>query len=195
MRSLSFSDLVDRELPLFNVAMTAEKAGGMASGAIGAGFENMVLVSNRGYENKHLGVVKKNNVAKQFVAGRFFYSAKSSVDYDGYLVDVGFVAFDAKSTTEKCWRPERHKLHQFLYLYRGQMELEPKLGRFFYLLERRWTEDRSGLLQRKHAVYLAENLEDIKQTGRYEFHDDDLVVNGPGILLDYRAKLIKKDLT
>jgi penicillin-binding protein-related factor A (putative recombinase) len=191
MRRLTFSELVDRELPLFNVSMRTESAGGAKGAALGSSFESLILVSNRGYENKSLGVVSKNQVQKQFVGGRFFHTAKSTIDFSGYLKDIGFVAFDCKTTAEKVWRPERERLHQFLFLYRGQMELDHNLGRFFYLIERRWTEDRSGALSRKHAVYLAENLEDIKQTGRYEFHDDDLVVNGPGILLDYRAKLMR----
>jgi penicillin-binding protein-related factor A (putative recombinase) len=191
-KRLTFSQLVDRELPLFNVSMKTESAGGAKGAALGSSFESLILVSNRGYENKGLGVVKKNHVQKQFVGGRFFHTSKSTVDFDGYCVDVGFVAFDCKTTNEKVWRPERQRLWQFLYLYRGQKELDHTQGRFFYLIERRWTEDRSGTLSRKHAVYLAENLEDIKQTGKYEFQDEDLVSNGPGILLDYRAKLLER---
>lgn len=187
----TFSELVDYEMPLFSVGMRFEKAAGQAGTVFGASFETTITISNRGYENKNLGVVKKNQVPKQYVGGKFFHAGKSTVDYDGYLMDVGFVAFDCKSTNEKVWRPERSQLHQFLYLYRGQSLMGADKARFFYLVERRWCDDSAGSLQRKAAVYLVENLENVKQTGKYEFNDDDLVLPGPGILLDYRAKLMR----
>lgn len=171
--------------------MNIEKVGGTKGAIVGGGLESLILITNRCYENKRLGTVKKNHVQKKFAGGKFFHSEKSTVDFDGFLSGIGFVAFDCKSTNEKCWRPDRAQLHQWLYLYRGQLQMDPRQARFFYLIERRWCEDKTGVLRNKSQVYLVENLEDIKQTGKYEFRDADVVTDGPGILLDYRAALLR----
>lgn len=185
----TFAQLVDSQLPIFDVAMDVEWVGGKQGAIAGASFENLVLLANRGYEVKHLGTVKKNHIRTKFLGGKYIRAAKSTVDFDGYLKDVGFVAFDCKSTSEKHWIPKREQLHQFLYLYRGQLELNIKHGRFFYLIERHWKDETKFT---RRAVYLVENLEDVKQTGRYEFSENDVVSSGLGVPVDYRAKLLAR---
>lgn len=179
---MTFSELVDQQLPFFRVEHLAQSYG-TSSGLLGASFENLIISTNKSYEADGVGVVKKNNVEVKTHAGRTFRSGKQTCDFDGYLTNVGFVGFDAKSTKEDYWRPPSETLHQFLYLYRGQKQTTRQTARFFYLLERR---------QRPITRwYLVEDLESIKRMGRYDFLDVDLLVNGRGTVLDYRAHLIK----
>lgn len=189
MKRESFADAVKRELPLFEVEMKYEHAG-RRSAAIGADFENMILASNMGYQRKGLGVVKKNFAKTMFARGQMHYVAKGTVDYDGFLDEIGFVAFDAKSCDGPIWHPKKDDIHQFLYLLKGQRLMPFGKARFFYLIQTRVTDDRNGSLRVVRRTYLAENLELIAETGRYEPRDEDEIFAGHIILLDYRKRLL-----
>lgn len=149
---------------------------GTAIGASGAGFENLIAITNQGYANRSYGVVTKNHV-------REYHREKQTVDFCGYLVDVGFVAFEAKSTIRPTFTVRDSDLHQFIYLWNGQRTLDYKLGRFFYLVEH--TQYKAN-----RKVYLVEDLDGLYRTGFYAFNEADLVSNGPGAPCDYRKKLL-----
>lgn len=186
----TFRELVEKTLPLFSVPMSTEHAG-TRPGAAGASFENIIAVSNKAYERMNLGIVKKNQVKAMVVDGVFTRTEKATVDYDGYLVDVGFVAFDAKTAVGDCWRPDRRYLHQFLYLLRGSRSMPKRQARFFYLIELRQADDRSGILRTRSKVYLVEDLESVVEAGKYApRHEDEVMPGVGGVLFDYRAKLI-----
>lgn len=175
----TFSETVDFELLRFRVEHLGQSAG-TRNALIGSLLENIILMANQVYESRGLGVVKKNNVEVKSHAGRVFRKGKQTVDFDGYLKGIGFVAFDAKSTESNEWRPPHEQLHQFLFLYRGQREMSRGHARFFYILERR-----------QHPIrwYLVEDLELIKRTGKYIFNEKDRMPNGPGLLFDYYRHL------
>ena len=186
MKRENFRQLVDRSLPVFSVPMSPERAGTRTS-AIGASLENLLVMTHKGYESHGLGVVTKNHVRTRAIHGKTVYCEKQTVDYCGYLKDIGFVAFDAKSTDADCFRVDRRALHQFLYLRRGMMTLNFRLGRFFYLIEHRSA-------QSVLAVYLVTSLQRIHETGRYEFAPQDIVPYGTGgVLIDYRTKLLEEN--
>jgi penicillin-binding protein-related factor A (putative recombinase) len=159
------------------VPMPYEMAG-THSGALGATFENRIIMTNRLYQNDRLGVVKKNYPKAARIRGRLQYEAATTVDFDGYLKDVGFVAFEAKTTQEAKWRVAGDDLGQFCYLLRGQRETSRQAARFFYLIEQRSTG----------RVFLAENLEEMSNSGFYEFNSDHIVPQ-KNVMLDYRSAL------
>lgn len=186
MKRVPFSTIVDRALAEFKVPMSYDSAGTRSAG-IGLGFENLVVVTNKTYETSGLGVVTKNHVKMQ----GSHYAEKQTVDFSGYLQTVGFVAFDAKSTQEELFRVKRNQLHQLCYLLRGQRTMGDDGARFFYLVERRTLDDSRGRLAIKRKVYLVEDLEGLRERGKYEFREADLVEVGSfGHLLDYRRKLL-----
>ena len=183
MKCLSFSDFVDQQLPLFRVC-TSWGRSGRTNAKIGTNFENLIIMSNQSYENKNLGVVKKNNIATKYVKGKYFYSEKSTVDFDGWLDGVGFVAFDCKSTDhDSFWAPDRRALHQYLYLLRLSRIMPREMGRAFYLIE--WRQPRTP------QWYIVQDLEQLKLDGRYRFNDAHLVGSSPGFFVDYRHKLLE----
>jgi len=189
--TLSFDTLVRLSLPSFLTDVGFEHAG-VRSAAIGAGLENLLLVTNRAYERAGIGCVKKNYVRTKLSHGQMRFAQKETVDFDGYLNGIGYVAFDAKSVKSemKCWRPDRRFLHQFLFLLRGQRQMPREQARFFYVIEHRVVDDSRGRLEQASKIYLVEDLEAIRISGKYEFRDEDLVGPGPhGAILDYRAKL------
>jgi hypothetical protein len=165
---------VDLAIQTYTVPISLER--GATIGATGVGFENLIAITNQGYANRYYGVVTKNHV-------REHHREKQTVDFCGYLVDVGFVAFDAKSTSRPRFAVRDSELHQFIYLWNGQRTLDYKLGRFFYLVEHM-------IRGVGRKVYLVEDLGGIYSRGFYEFNDADIVADGPGAPCDYRRKLL-----
>lgn len=195
MTRRAFAALVDRSISSYQIPMDVESAG-VKSGALGANFENLIACTNAAYNRKQLGLVKKNYPkSKNIGNGRSVYVSKQTVDYDGFLLGVGFCAFDCKSTSEHCWIPAKDQVHQFLYLLTGQRMMPKDQARFFYLIERRGFNDSTGKLFSTSRVYLVEDLEAVKENGCYEFREEDLVREGAGgILIDYREKLISSKM-
>jgi penicillin-binding protein-related factor A (putative recombinase) len=183
MKPLSFSKLVDSQLLFFRMHYSQENAGRKSS-QIGANLENLIIRTNQAYEAQGLGWVKKvYSPTRNFGGNVIPYAGKPICDFDGYLKDVGYVAFDAKSTDDICWRPERDRIHQFLYLYRGWLNADKTKARCFYLIEKRAGCD-SGW-------YCAHNLDVIKRDGVYVFREEDRIQPGLGTVMDYRKKLIE----
>lgn len=187
----AFGERVANALPFYSVDNGIEHAGVRPS-AHGADFENLIISTNIGYIKRKLGVVKKNQVRKMLKNDRLVWLEKSTVDFDGYCLDVGFVAFDCKSCAEDVWRPTAAMLHQHLYLLTGQRMMPRTHARFFYLLQMRTADSMHGDLRTKQRVYLVEDLETLTEVGHYKPRPCDEIVAGTGgILLDYRKKLIE----
>jgi hypothetical protein len=190
MRASDFRDVIEKSLPFYSVKMGAEHAGRRGSAA-GADLENLITVTNKSYEMMKLGIVKKNQVRKMMSNGHLVNLEKSTVDYDGFLADVGFVGFDAKSCNGDSWRPDRRMIHQFMYLLTGQRTMPKSQARFFYLIELRDVDDSSGSLRKTTNWFVAEDLERILDDGKYIARAEDEVFASPGLLIDYRKKLIE----
>ena len=195
---VSFREVVERALLAYATPM-AHETSGTRSASIGAGLENLIAVTNKRYEQLGFGCVIKNELRRSVINGRLIFKQKQTVDFGGYLTEIGFVAFDAKTTREAFWSPANQALHQLCYLLRGQREMRAQhgddrrawRGRFFYLIERRELDTSRGALVEKSTVFLVEDLEALVDRGRYEFWEEDRVGCGEqGVLLDYRAKLL-----
>jgi len=193
-----FREVVERALLAYATPMSHETTG-TRSASIGAGLENLIAVTNKRYEQLGFGCVIKNELRRSVINGRLIFKQKQTVDFGGYLAEIGFVAFDAKTTRETNWSPANQALHQLCYLLRGQREMRTQYGedrrvwrgRFFYLLEHRELDTSRGALAEKSTVYLVEDLEALVDRGRYEFREEDRMGCGEqGVLLDYRAKLL-----
>jgi penicillin-binding protein-related factor A (putative recombinase) len=173
------------------VEMGLEHAGRRGA-AKGADFENLVIATNQGYQKRGLGIVKKNQVRKMVAAGRLIHAEKSTVDFDGFMVGIGFVAFDCKSVHGGVWRPDKDQIHQHLFLLTGQRLMPKTHARFFYLIQMRIVDDTHGSLMSVNRTYLVENLEELTEAGKYEANPaDEVHASAGGFLVDYRKKLLE----